>query len=49
MTVSTAVLIEDTVNRETNTVNRTEKNLMKIPIGWRLTSNKTWRSSIRDN
>ena len=25
MIVSTAVLIEDTVNRETNTVNRTEK------------------------
>lgn len=37
MLFNTAVLIGDTINRQTNTVNRTEK-LLKIPAVWKLTS-----------
>ena len=37
MVFSTLVLIMDTMNEETNIVNRTE-NVFKIPTGWRLTS-----------
>jgi len=37
MVFSTAVLIGDTINEETNIVNRTE-DLFIIPTDWRLTS-----------
>lgn len=37
MAFSTAVLIRDTINEESNIANRTE-NVLKIPTGWRVTS-----------
>ena len=38
MIFGTALLIKNTINYETNIVNKKKEKLLKLPVGWRLTS-----------